>query len=628
MRFEAWPAVYLLALVPALLVLYAHGFRRQRQALAAFVEQDLAPRLLPRARDGRRWGRALCLTAAAACLVVALMQPHWGRGARTHPLLGRDVIVLLDVSYSMLAEDAEPNRLARAKAAVRSLAQAVQRDGGHRLGLLAFAGRADVLSPLTRDYRLFLSRLEDASVDAVGRRGTSIGEALRKAVRSFGELAPGYTDLVLVTDGEDHEGLPLEAAAMLGGLGLRLHTVGVGDPERSMPIPIAADAAGHAYLVHDGQEVRTRMRDGVLVGMADAGNGVNLTLENGAEGLARLYAEHIAGQPRRELATAGDQELSPRYHYFLLLAVVLLLGEVALRRSRRDGGPGGVAAASGRTLGSARGRAWAGLFAFLPILGADQAAEDVRAGNQLYQAGQYEAALRAYRAAAEALPEAAPGAATIEFNQGNALFRNHLEAEALDRYLAALTTEDPGLAARAKYNIGVIKYRQALAAAQRYQDALTLTQAAVRYFRESLELERGLADARYNLELAYRFQRQIEAQLARAQQNAEQGVERTTLRRGQAFSDQIRNEGGGQRRSLPNEARQPHGQRGNETPENFADNQESDDGPKTARLPMAMGADVARQLMEQLRQRLEATEVRRQEQRRKRLHQAEEATPW
>jgi Ca-activated chloride channel family protein len=627
MRFEAWPAVYLLALVPALLLLYARAFRRQRQALAAFFETDVAAQMLRRAGGGRRWARALCLVAAAICMIVALMEPHWGRGARILPLLGRDVIVLLDVSYSMLAEDAQPNRLARAKAAVRSLAEAVQRDGGHRLGLLAFAGRADVLCPLTRDYNLFLKRLEDASVDAVGRRGTSIGEALRRAVRSFGELAPGYTDLVLVSDGEDHEGLPLEAAAMLAGLGLRLHTIGVGDPERSVPIPIADEAAGHTYLVQDGQEVQTRMRKGLLVGMADAAGGANLTLENGTDRLDRFYADQIAGEPRRELTTAGDRELSPRYHYFLLCAAVLLLIEVALRRSPRAPVAGHAAGAAGQTHAPARARVWAA-FAFLPILGADQAAQDVRAGNQLYQAGQYEAALRAYRAAAEALPEASPGAATVEFNQGNALFKTHVEGEALDRYLAALTTDDPGLAGRAKYNIGVIKYRQALAAAQRYEDALTLAQAAVRYFRESLELDPGLGDARYNLELAYRLQRQIEAQLLRAQENAEEGLERTSLRRGQAFSDQIRNEGGGQRRSLPNEARQPHGQRGNETPENFAANEENSEAPKTARLPMAMGADAARQLMEQLRERLGAAEVRRQEQRRRRLQQAEEATPW
>jgi Ca-activated chloride channel homolog len=549
------------------------------------------------------------------------MQPHWGRGARALPLLGRDVIVLLDVSYSMLAEDASPDRLSRAKAAVRSLAEAVQQDGGHRLALLAFAGRADVLCPLTRDYRLFLKRLEDASADAIGRRGTSIGSALRQAVRAFGELAPGYADLVLVSDGEDHEGLPLEAAAMLANLKLRLHTVGVGDPGRSVPIPIAGDAAGHDYLVRDGQEVQTRMRQGLLIGMADAAGGAHLTLQDGAGGLAGLYAEQIAGQPRRALETAGDREPSPRYQYFLLLAVVLLVLEMLIRRSRQGGAPSGV---DRRGAAPARVRAFAGLLAFLPLLGADQAEVDVREGNQLYQAGQYEAALREYQAAAQSLPESA----TISFNEGNALFKSKDEAQALDRYLAALTTEDPGLAGRAKYNIGVIKYRQALAAAQRNEDALTLTQAAVRYFRESLELDGGLADARYNLELAYHLQHQIEAQLRRAEQNADQGIERTSLRRGQAFSDQIRNEGGGLRRALPNEARRPHGQRGNETPENFAANQESSEPPKTARLPMAMGADDAHQLMEQLRERLQAAEVRRQEKRRTRLKQAEERTPW
>ncbi len=244
MRFDAFPVVWLLALVPLALLLYARAFARQRAALAAFIAEGLAPRLLPGTSARRRWGRALCLSGALACLIVALMQPHWGQGPREVPRLGRDVIVLLDVSYSMLAEDAAPNRLTRAKAAIRALAEAVQRDGGHRLALIGFAGRADVLCPLTRDYGLFLKRLEDASADGVARRGTSIGEALRQAVRALGELAPGYADLVLVSDGEDHAGLALEAAAMLGSLGLRLHTAGVGDPDRDVPIPVGDGKAG------------------------------------------------------------------------------------------------------------------------------------------------------------------------------------------------------------------------------------------------------------------------------------------------------------------------------------------------------------------------------------------------
>lgn len=269
-------------------------------------------------------------------------------------------------------------------------------------------------------------------------------------------------------------------------------------------------------------------------------------------------------------------------------------------------------------------RRWAGLLALLPILGADQAEVAVREGNALFQSGQYEAALRQYEAAAEQLPDSS----VIEFNRGNALFKNREQEQALDRYLAALATDDPALASRARYNIGVIKYRQALAAAQRYEDALTLTQAAIGYFRDSLRLDGSYADARYNLELAYRFHQRLEQELLHAQRNAEMPAEKTSLRRGQAFSDKIRNEGSGQREARPDLEQRPHGQRANEIPENYSNNDETSKPPQLARLPVAMSPDGARQLMEQLRQRLEAAEVRRRQQRRNRLHQADEPTPW
>ncbi len=334
MRFAAWPAVYLLALVPGLLLLFAHASRRRRQALAAFIARDLAPRLLPPATNRRGWPGALCLAGAVAGLVIALMQPEWGPGGRELPLRGRDLIVLLDVSQSMLAEDVAPNRLAQAKAAARSLALGVQRDGGHRLGLLTFAGRADVQCPLTRDYRLFLKRLEDATTDGVARRGTSIGEALRHVVRAFGELEPGYTDLVLISDGEDHHSLPLEAAQMLSMLEVDLTTVGVGDPNRSVPIPIRAGEDGVDYLVHDGEEVRSQMRSGLLVGMAEAAGGVYITGQAGPARLDRWYDEQVAGKPCRDFRSVANRELAPQYGYFVFLAVLLLVLEMIMRSAR------------------------------------------------------------------------------------------------------------------------------------------------------------------------------------------------------------------------------------------------------------------------------------------------------
>ena len=334
MRFAAWPAVYLLPLGPALLLLFAYAFRRRRQMLAAFVAGDLAQRVLPAASDRRGWLRALCVAGATACFVLALMQPEWGPGGQELPLRGRDLIVLLDVSHSMLAEDVAPNRLAQAKAAARSLAMAVRRDGGHRIGLLTFAGRADVHCPLTRDYGLFLKRLEDATTEGVARQGTAIGEAVRQAVRAFGELEPGYTDLILISDGEDHESLPLEAAQMLRMLQIDLTTVGVGDPNRSVPLPVAAGADEAGYLVHDGEEVRSQMRSGLLVGMAEAAGGVYIGGQAGPARLDQWYDAKVAGKPRREFQSVTNKELAPRYGYFVVLAIVLLVLEMTMRIGR------------------------------------------------------------------------------------------------------------------------------------------------------------------------------------------------------------------------------------------------------------------------------------------------------
>jgi tetratricopeptide (TPR) repeat protein len=267
---------------------------------------------------------------------------------------------------------------------------------------------------------------------------------------------------------------------------------------------------------------------------------------------------------------------------------------------------------------------WVGAFTLLPILGADQAEVAVSEGNALYQAGQYEAALERYDAAAEQLPDSA----VIAFNRGNALFKAREQDEALDHYMAVLDAVDPELLSRAKYNIGVIKYREALAATQRYEDALALTQAAIGYFRDSLRLDSGREDARYNLELAYRLHGRLEQQLLHAQRNAETPAKKTSLRRGQAFSDKIRNEGSGQRDDRSDQDRRQHGQKANETPESFSNNDETSKPPEMAQMPMAMSPDAAQQLMAQLRQRLEMAEIRRVELRRKRLQQTDEPSPW
>jgi tetratricopeptide (TPR) repeat protein len=265
----------------------------------------------------------------------------------------------------------------------------------------------------------------------------------------------------------------------------------------------------------------------------------------------------------------------------------------------------------------------AGLLLTLPLFGAQQTAEDaIRAGNAAAAAGQLGAALEHYDTAARYLPDAPE----LAFNRANIRFREHDYERALEGYLATLGSDDPELVGRAQYNIGVIKLRQAMAIEHSASDALALAQAAIRAFRASLAQDAGRADARYNLELAYRFAARVRQ--AQDQQTAAGAPERTTFKRGQELSDRIRNEGGGQRRALADANRRAHGERGNEVPENFANNAQQRQ-PKDARLPMAMNPAAAGELMDQLLAAIQAGEAWLQDKRRSQQLQAPgEGRPW
>jgi Ca-activated chloride channel family protein len=330
MRFDAFAHVYLLGLLPILLGFYAYGFWRQKRTLGRFVEPALAARLLPRVDRLRRWAKALCVVGAISCLVLALMRPQWGEAEEDVPRRGRDLAIVLDVSLSMLAEDVAPNRLEYAKALVRELVEAVREEGGHRLGLVTFAGRAAVQSPLTVDYDLFLERLGASDPGRVAVKGTLIGDALRQTAQALG-LERDYADLVLITDGDDHGSLPDEAARWLADQGIALYVVGVGESQGGARIPLEGDDGQFTFLRYDGFEVSTRMRSDLLASIALRGDGAFVAASAGPDVLARLYADRIAGLPRRQL----DAEIRPvaaaRFQWFVLAAVILLGAEMVVR---------------------------------------------------------------------------------------------------------------------------------------------------------------------------------------------------------------------------------------------------------------------------------------------------------
>lgn len=330
MQFDAFAYVYLLGLLPALVALYAYGSWRRRRALAAFVEGPLSARVVPLIDRRRRWTKASCVVGAIACLVIALMQPQWGETEEDVPRRGRDLVIMLDASLSMLAEDAAPNRLEYAKSLLRELVERVRAEGGHRLALVTFAGRAALQSPLTLDYGLFLERLAQVDPARIRIKGTLIGDALRQTLRRLGRLEPGYTDLLLITDGDDHGSLPAQTAQLLNDQGVRLYVVGVGDPKRGARIPLA-DNGQHTYLRYNGFEVQTRMRSDLLADIALRADGVYVMADDRRDPLTQLYAAHIDDLPRRQLDERSRSVAAHRFQWFLAAALVLLGLEMVLR---------------------------------------------------------------------------------------------------------------------------------------------------------------------------------------------------------------------------------------------------------------------------------------------------------
>lgn len=328
MRFAALPYLYLLWLVPALLALYVYAFMRKRRALAMFIDLTLAPQLLSSVSRMRQWLKALCLVGAVGCLVLALTQPQWGKHWQDVPRRGRDLIILLDVSRSMLAEDVAPNRLERAKIDIKDLVQVLHREGGHRLGLVVFAGRASLQCPLTLDYAFFMQKLNEVGPETIDRGGTLIGDAIRLALHGFTTLDHNYKDIILITDGEDHDSFPLEAATAAAAQQVSIYAVGIGDPDTGARIPAQNAQGERTYVRYQGQEVRSRMHENLLLEMAQRTGGVYVPAGTRAIELDRIYATYIAPKARRHLDVATRERFVHRFQWFVLGALLFLTTEM------------------------------------------------------------------------------------------------------------------------------------------------------------------------------------------------------------------------------------------------------------------------------------------------------------
>lgn len=323
-------------LLPGMILLMIYAARERQKALSGLIEAGVLDRLRMTVNPVRRRWKTILVLSALAFTVIALARPAWNPQPVTMPQKGRDVVFLLDVSRSMLAEDLAPNRLERAKLAIRDCVEKLQ---GDRAGLVVFAGAAVVKCPLTLDYGFFRLMLEDVSTDSVNRGGTLIGDGIRKCLDEvLDDQTKDFKDIILITDGEDHESFPVEAAKLAGERGVRLLAIGLGDEGEGRRIPIKDADGNPSFLTHDGQEVWSKLGADTLREMVTATPGGRyLNVATGAIDLGEVYQQLIVPAKKKDLEATTIQQFEEKFQIFLTLALVILGIEMVLTdRIRRE----------------------------------------------------------------------------------------------------------------------------------------------------------------------------------------------------------------------------------------------------------------------------------------------------
>ena len=326
--FAQYRFLYLLLLVPLLLAGYGVWRMLRARRVRKFGDEALVKALMPSWSGSKGWIRMVLFSLAFAFFVIGLSRPQIGAKLSEHKTRGAEIVICLDVSNSMLATDYSPNRLDRAKLAISRLSDKLKDD---RIGLIIFAGSSFVQLPVTTDYvsaKMFLGSIDTGSVPV---QGTAMGDAIFTAIRSFSAQSEKSRVIIVVSDGENHEDDPVEAAKLAAENGIRVYTVGVGSAE-GQPIPFE----GGLMKDKDGEIVVTRLDEDMLRQVAKAGNGAYVHAGNDEFGLNPII-EDVRRMEDEEFGSIVFEEYDEQYMYFFGIAFVLLVIEMLIgeRRPKR-----------------------------------------------------------------------------------------------------------------------------------------------------------------------------------------------------------------------------------------------------------------------------------------------------
>ena len=320
--------LFLIFLIPVFFVIQAVLLRLRKRKIRKFGDEKLVEQLMPSYSKSKVWVRLTLFSIGFFFFAIGLSRPQIGARLKEQEIKGAEIIIAMDVSNSMLAEDYSPNRLDRAKLAVSRLVDKLRDD---RIGLVIFAGTSFVQLPVTTDYvsaKMFLNTIDTGSIPI---QGTAMGDAITTCIRSFSQQSDKSRAIILITDGENHEDDPVAAAKQAAEMGIKVFTIGVGSPE-GKPIPMN----GELLKDKEGEIVVSRLDETVLQEVAKAGNGAYVRAGNSEFGLNPII-EDLRKLENEKFSSVVFEEFDEQFMYFLAIALFFFVLEMLIgdRRSKR-----------------------------------------------------------------------------------------------------------------------------------------------------------------------------------------------------------------------------------------------------------------------------------------------------
>lgn len=333
MRFANPIFLYSLLIIAGLIAFYIREKKSRRQAEEKFAQRELLKELLAYVDFSKRRLKKNLIILAVVFILLALIRPQWGFRWEDVRRRGVDILIAVDTSKSMLTEDVKPNRLERSKLAIKDLVKKLQ---GDRIGLIAFSGSAFLQCPLTVDYSGFLLTLENLDIDTIPKGGSSISSAIEEAMSSYGDGLKKYKALIIITDGEDHEGNPVKLAEEAKKKGIIIHCIGIGTKSGDL-IPITASAGGVSFLKDkDGNVVKSRLGEELLQRIALESGGSYIHSSSTEFGLDLLYDEKISKMEKQESEERMAKQYHERFQIPLVIALLLLMIEPLINDRKNE----------------------------------------------------------------------------------------------------------------------------------------------------------------------------------------------------------------------------------------------------------------------------------------------------